>query len=59
MGATPPPAPVTGGTTVDIESDPDVEKIGDEKEGKEELEITDLVKSQKTVEKKQEEYFCG
>lgn len=58
MAATPPPAPVTGGTTVDIESDPDVEKIGDEKDGnKEELEITDLVTSQKNVETKQEEYF--
>lgn len=58
MGATPPPAPVTGGTTVDIESDPDVEKIGDEKDGnKEELEITDLVTSQKNAETKQEEYF--
>jgi hypothetical protein len=48
---TPPPAPV------DTTTDPDVEKIGDEKEGKKELEITDLVKSQKNVEDKQEEYF--
>jgi hypothetical protein len=56
--ATPPPAPVdTTPQPVDTATDPDVEKIGDEKEGKEELEITDLVKSQKTVEKKQEEYF--
>ena len=51
-GATPPPAPV------DTASDPDVEKIGDEKEeDKKELDITDLVKSQKNVEDKQEEYF--
>ena len=51
-GATPPPVPV------DTASDPDVEKIGDEKEeDKKELDITDLVKSQKNVEDKQEEYF--
>ena len=60
MTATPPPVPdtTTGTTTVDIANDPDVEKIGDEKkEDKEELEITDLVNSQKNVETKQEEYF--
>ncbi len=56
-GATPPPAPATPPQPVDTATDPDVEKIGDEKEGKKELEITDLVKSQKNVEKKQEEYF--
>jgi len=62
-GGTPPPPPAAGapaaGATpqpVDVEADPDVEKVGDES-GKEELEITDLVKSQKNVEKKQEEYF--
>jgi len=42
---------------VDLETDPDVEKIGDEEENKKEVEITDLVKSQKNVETKQEEYF--
>lgn len=44
---------------VDIENDPDVEKIGDEKpeEGSEELEITDLISAQKNIETKQEEYF--
>jgi len=56
-GATPPPPPVpTGGTEptkVDVETDPDVEKIDDKKE----VEVTDLVKSQKSVEQKQEEYF--
>jgi hypothetical protein len=44
---------------VDVATDPDVEKIGEEgaeKKG-EELEITDLVKSQKNIETKQEEYF--
>jgi len=50
----PPPPPAQ---PVDPATDPDVEKIGDEKEDKEELEITDLVKSQKNVETKQEEYF--
>ena len=44
---------------VDVENDPDVEKIGDEKseEGSEELEITDLISAQKNIETKQEEYF--
>ena len=54
-----PPAP-TGPQPVDIANDPDVEKIGgDEKsESKtEEMDITDLVKSQKKVEEKQEEYI--
>jgi len=55
----PPPAPT--GTTepqvVDVENDPDVEKVGDEKEQREEIEVTDLVKGQKNVEEKQEEYF--
>ena len=64
-GAVPPPpgAPAPEASTpqpVDVATDPDVEKIGDE-EGKEtkgeELEITDLVKSQKNIETKQEEYF--
>ena len=53
-GAIPPPAPEAA--PVDVEADPDVEKVGDES-GKEELDITDLVKSQKNVESKQEEYF--
>ena len=57
-GATPPPPPATETPQpVDTATDPDVEKIGDEKESKNELEITDLVKSQKNVEKKQEDYF--
>jgi hypothetical protein len=52
------PAPVdVTPETVDISSDPDVEKIGDEKKDKKELEITDLVKSQQNVEKKQDDYF--
>ena len=52
-------APAAEPEVVDIQADADVEKIGDEKESgnKNELEITDLVKSQKNVEKKQEDYF--
>ena len=64
--AAPPPPP--GGAepqVIDVESDKDVEKIDDkgksEEGGKdedtEELDITDLVDSQKKKKKKQEEYF--
>jgi len=63
-GTVPPPpdagAPVGGDVppeSVDISSDPDVEKIGSESKESKELDITDLVKSQQSVEKKQEEYF--
>lgn len=66
-----PPAPDAGGLgepqKIDVENDPDVEKIDDEGDvekpaedegsGTEELEITDLVSSQKNIETKQEEYF--
>jgi len=58
-----PPAPSepTAPQPVDVESDPDVEKLGQDEtksEGKtEEMDITDLVKSQRNVEQKQEEYF--
>jgi hypothetical protein len=66
-GAVPPPpapaAPASG--PLDIENDPDVEKIDDEgnsEEGdkgsdSEELDITELVDSQKSIETKQDEYF--
>ena len=63
--ATPPPAPETP-QPIDVENDPDVEKIDDEGNsedkkdegsGTEELDITDLVDSQKKIETKQEEYF--
>ena len=40
---------------VDLETDKEVEKIDDKP--KKELEITDLVKSQKNIEDKQEQYF--
>jgi hypothetical protein len=47
---------------IDVATDPDVEKINDkgdseEGDGTEELEITDLVKSQKNIETKQDDYF--
>lgn len=53
VAPTTPPAP----QPVDVEQDPEVEKVGEEESKKEELEITDLVKSQKNVEEKQDEYF--
>lgn len=62
-GAPPaPPAPPTG-QPIDVAADPDVEEVtpGEgkpgEEEGTEELDITDLVDSQKTMADKQEEYF--
>jgi hypothetical protein len=63
-GATPPPAPETEPQVIDVDSDPDVEMIDDEGNseegegsGTEELDITDLVDSQKNIEMKQEDYF--
>jgi hypothetical protein len=65
-GAVPPPAPEapTEPQPIDVESDPEVEKIDDkgkseegEEGGSEELDITELVDSQKNIETKQEEYF--
>jgi hypothetical protein len=61
----PPPSPETPPEVIDVEKDDEVEKIGDSGEseesgsesGTEELEITDLVKSQENIETKQEEYF--
>ena len=69
--ATPPEAPAAepGGapTPIDVENDPDVEKVDDEGKSEEkkddggtdseELEVTDLVDSQKNIEKKQDDYF--
>ena len=69
-----PPAPEGGETEgaeevpepVDVETDPDVEVVGDEGEtiddteeegGTEELDITDLVTSQKDISDKQDEYM--
>ena len=74
-GAVPPPppggetpAPEAGAPTpIDVESDPDVEKIDDEgkseeettEEGgdSEELDITELVTAQKDIQSKQDDYF--
>ena len=57
--AAPAPEAPAGPQPVDLENDPDVEKVGEgDSTGKtEEMDITDLVKSQKKVEEKQEEYF--
>lgn len=61
--AVPPPAPTTP-EPLDVDNDPDVERIDDEgntEEGEgsdsEELDITELVDSQKSIETKQDEYF--
>jgi hypothetical protein len=67
-GVTPPPPPVapTGSEPIDVENDPDVEKIddegnSDEKKGdssdSEELDITELVTTQKDIQTKQDDYF--
>ena len=61
-----PPPPVEGAPApdaaavpapVDPATDPDVEEVGKEDDETEELDITDLVNSQKNIETKQEEYF--
>jgi hypothetical protein len=74
-GATPPPAPAEAvppaapaePQIIDVENDPDVEKIDDEgkseeettEEGgdSEELDITELVTAQKDIQSKQDDYF--
>ena len=66
-GVTPPPPPAeTGATPIDVENDPDVEKIDDEGKSdekkdsssdSEELDITELVTAQKDTQSKQDEYF--
>ena len=67
-GEVPPPAgavpgtppPPTEGEPVDVETDDDVEEIGDEGDeggSEEEIDITYLVDTQKTMSDKQEEYF--
>lgn len=64
--AAPPAADVAAAPEkIDVATDPDVEKIDDkgkseettEEGGTEELEITDLVDSQKKIESKQDDYF--
>jgi hypothetical protein len=61
------PAPDAAPTPIDVESDPDVEKIddngeseedkGDEGTDSEELDITELVTTQKDIQSKQDDYF--
>jgi len=60
-----PPAPA-GPEVIDVETDTEVEKIDDEgkseeegtsEDGTEELDITDLVNSQKDIQTKQDDYF--
>ena len=57
--APPAPAAPAGPQPVDLATDTEVEKIGEEGTAgsTEEMDITDLVNSQKKVEQKQEEYF--
>jgi len=65
--APPPPAADATPQPIDVANDPDVEKIDDEgnseenkddeDESSEELDVTELVDSQKNIEKKQEDYF--
>jgi len=72
QGAIAPPAPegvpsaetATPPQVIDVDVDKDVEKIDDDGESEEtesleseELDVTDLVDSQKNIEKKQDEYF--
>jgi hypothetical protein len=62
--APPPPPPADGAAPapIDVKNDPDVEEIGGEGEGEgesEEIDITDLIDSQKTMADKQEEYFTN
>jgi hypothetical protein len=61
MEGVPPAAPAAPETAaVDVATDPEVEKVDSNgaEEGKtEEMDITDLVKSQKNIEEKQEEFF--
>lgn len=66
--ATPPPPPAapSGAEPIDVENDPDVEKIDDEGKSdekkdessdSEELDITELVTAQKDIQTKQDDYF--
>ncbi len=55
-------APTEVPEPIDVEKDPDIEEVGDEKEGEEETEevdITDLVTSQQEIQTKQQEFMDG
>ena len=62
-GAPPPPAGPPPPATVDVDADTDVELVDGDAEDQgdetEELDITDLVDTQKTMADKQEEYFTN
>lgn len=62
-GAPPPPAGPPPPATVDVDADTDVELVDgdveDQGDETEELDITDLVDTQKTMADKQEEYFTS
>ena len=62
-GAPPPPAGPPPPATVDVDADTDVELVDGDAEDQgdetEELDITDLVDTQKTMADKQEEYFTS
>jgi hypothetical protein len=62
----PPPAETAGSEPIDVDNDPDVEKIDDEGKSdekkddssdSEELDITELVTAQKDIQSKQDDYF--
>jgi hypothetical protein len=60
--ATPAAAPTGTPEKIDLATDTEVEKVGDEgstteETGTEELDVTELVSAQKNIENKQEEYF--
>jgi len=64
--ATPPPPPPSGSEPIDVDNDPDVEKIDDNGKSEEskdkgsdseELDITELVTAQKDIQSKQDDYF--
>jgi len=71
-GDAPPPPPAAGGDApaagapipepIDVENDPDVEEVTDDKEGDaetEEVDITDLVTAQQDIKAKQDEFMDG
>jgi len=59
------PAPPADGAIpepIDVENDPDVEEVGDDKEGDEsteEIDITDLITAQQEIKSKQDEFMDG
>jgi hypothetical protein len=57
-----PPADEVIPEPIDVENDPDVEEVGDDKEGDEsteEIDITDLITAQQEIKTKQDEFMDG